>query len=169
VLAVGSFRRVLVGFDGSPDAAEALWVGASVAATAGGGKIAVLCVLPRALPPEGKSEGTHGGLLLAQAEALLDELASNARPGILVRTSVDVAYSDGDGPGNVVTLYAQEQKFDVLVLGRHGSGSRGKSSLGRVADHAVRACSVPLLLVSAPNGKTAPGRRTMAAPDAATP
>lgn len=36
MLAAGSFRRVLVRFVGSPDATGALWVGASVAAAAGG-------------------------------------------------------------------------------------------------------------------------------------
>lgn len=146
---VGPFRRVLVGFDGSPDAAEALGVAAAVAAR-DGGHVVALCVVPRALPAEGNGEGSDGAGLRARAEALFGELARGQRPGSLVRMSVQVIHSDQASPGKVVTDYAREHGFDILVLGRHGDGARRKSKLGRVADHAAQECMVPVLLLSAP-------------------
>jgi len=147
VRSVDSFRRVLVGFDGSPDAAEALRVAIAIC---DGGELVVLCVVPRALPSGTGSLGSDGAGLRVQAELLLGELALGAQPGNLAKDSVQVVSSGGDSPGNVVTDYAGEHAFDLLVLGRHGAGARRKSMLGRVAERAARACPVPVLLVAAP-------------------
>jgi len=158
VRAVGTFSRVLVGFDGSADAAEAVRVAARIADGAGdGGQLVVLCVLPQALPPERNRARGDGAARRALAEAILRELADGTRPTSLARTSVEVVYSGGDSPGNVVASYAEEHEFDLLALGRHGSGGRRKRMLGRVADRAARACLVPVLLLSAP-AAALPGR-----------
>lgn len=146
---VGPFRRVLVGFDGSPDAAEALGVAAAVAAR-DGGHVVALCVVPRALAAERGGEGSVGAGLRARAEALFGDIARGHGAGNLVRTSVQVIHSDQASPGKVVSDYAEEHGFDILVLGRHGDGARRKSRLGRVADHAAQECMVPVLLLSAP-------------------
>lgn len=145
---VGPFRRVLVGFDGSPDAAEALGVAAAVAAR-DGGHVVALCVVPRALPAEGDGEDDAGAGLRARAEALFGDIARGQGQGSLVRTSVQVIHSEAS-PDKVVTDYAEEHGFDILVLGRHGDGARRKSRLGRVAHHAAQECMVPVLLLSAP-------------------
>lgn len=145
---VGPFRRVLVGFDGSPDAAEALGVATGVAAR-DGGHVVALCVVPRALPAEADGQDGETGGLREQAEALFAELARNQRQDKPVRTSVAVVFTDGDNPGHVVTAYAEDHGFDILVLGRHGDGARRKTRLGRVADRAAHSCSVPVLLLSA--------------------
>lgn len=145
--AVFSFRRVLVGFDGSPDASEALRLGAAVC---GGGELVVLCVVPRALHLDSGGDGSDGAGLRVEAELLLSDLALSANQGNPVKASVRVVSSGGDSPGNVVTGYAEQRGFDLLVLGRRGSGGRRKSTLGRVAERAARACMVPVLLVSAP-------------------
>jgi len=147
VSAIGPYCRVLVGFDGSPDAAEALRFGVAMC---DGGELVVLCVIQRVLPPGADGEGRDGAGLRTRAQSLLGELAREALPGSPVRASVQVAYSGGDSPGNVVTSYAGERGFDLLVLGRHGAGGRHKSMLGRVAERAARACPVPVLLLSAP-------------------
>jgi len=141
-----SFDRVLVGFDGSPDAADALRLGAAVC---GGGELVVLCVVPRALHLDSGGDGSDGAGLRVEAELLLSELALSSHPGDLAFARVKVVSSGGDSPGNVVTGYAEQRGFDLLVLGRHGAGGRRKSMLGRVAERAARACPVPVLLVSA--------------------
>ncbi len=146
---VGPFRRVLVGFDGSPDAAEALGVAAAVAAHDGGGHVVALCVVPQALPAEDNGQDGQTAGLQRQAEAIFGELARSQRPVHPVRMTVQMVYSDHDSPGQVVTAYAEEHGFDILVLGRHGDGARRKSRLGRVADRAAQDCSVPVLLLSA--------------------
>ncbi len=148
VRTVGPFRRVLVGFDGSPDAAEALGVAAAVVAR-DGGHVVALCVVPQALPAEGDGQDGETAGLRREAEALFGELARGHRLDSAVRMSVQVVYCDHESPGQVVTAYAEEHGFDILVLGRHGDGARRKSRLGRVADRAAQACSVPVLLLSA--------------------
>lgn len=146
---IGPFRRVLVGFDGSPDAAEALGVAAAVAAR-DGGHVVALCVVPQSLRAEDDgNEGDSGSGLRDQAEAIFGELARSRRLDDPVRTTVQVVYSDDDSPGQIVTAYAEEHGFDILVLGRHGDGARRKSRLGRVADRAAQGCSMPVMLLSA--------------------
>jgi nucleotide-binding universal stress UspA family protein len=64
--------------------------------------------------------------------------------------SVQIVYTELESPARVVTDYAAEHGFDVLVLGRHGNGRRRKARLGQVADHAAATCAVPVLLLSTP-------------------
>jgi len=147
---VGPFRRVLAGFDGSPDAADAVRGAAAIAAR-DGGHVVALCVVPH--PPlrvdgSATQDGQARGIS-ELAEALLADIRRELPPGSSVRLTAHVAYADGRSTGQVVTEYAAEHGFDVLVLGRHGDGRRRKSRLGQVADSAVQTCSVPVLLMSA--------------------
>jgi nucleotide-binding universal stress UspA family protein len=145
-----AFRRVLVGFDGSPDAAEALRV-ATVIAGLDGGHVVALSVLRHAPVLEGGSE--HDGQsreLRRLAEACFDELTRGPSRLGGVRMSVQIVFSDQESPGQVVSNYAAEHGFDILVLGRRGDGAHLRSRLGRVAGMAAKTCSVPVLLLSAP-------------------
>jgi len=146
VRTVSPFRRVLVGFDGSPDAAAALGAGTAIA-VGDGGHVVALCVLPSAMHEEGHEQ--DGGGVRKQAEDFLAELARVQRADKPVRMSVQVVYSDRGSAADVVTDYAEQHGFDILVLGRHGDGAHRKSRLGRVTDRAAQACSVPVLVVSA--------------------
>jgi nucleotide-binding universal stress UspA family protein len=148
VRTVGPFRRVLVGFDGSPDAAEAIGV-AAVIAGRDGGHVVALCVVPRTVAVEGDGQSGESGGLVQQAEALFGEISRSQRPATALRMSVQVVYSDHDSPDRVVTDYAEQHGFDMLVLGRHGDGTHRRSRIGRVADRAAQTCSVPVLLLSA--------------------
>ncbi len=145
---VGSFRRVLVGFDGSPDATEAMRAATAVAAR-DGGHVVALCVVRQPPHADGDHEGNEAsGRLRQHAEAVFEELRRDQPSVPGVRTSVKVVYADRDDPGRVVTDYAAQHGFDMLVLGRHGDGARRKK-LGRVADAAIEASGVPVLLLSA--------------------
>ena len=64
--------------------------------------------------------------------------------------SVQVVFSDRESAGQVVSNYAAEHGFDILVLGRRGDGAHLRSRLGRVAGMAAQTCSIPVLLLSAP-------------------
>jgi nucleotide-binding universal stress UspA family protein len=152
VTAVGPFRRVLAGFDGSPDAADAIRAAAAIVAR-DGGHVVALSVIRRASRADGDGDRDGGqdgeGQNLAQlAETVFGELRRELPAGSAVRMSAQVVYADRDTPAQVVTRYAAEHGFDVLVLGRHGDGRRRKSRLGQVADRAVQGCSVPVLLLS---------------------
>jgi nucleotide-binding universal stress UspA family protein len=149
VKTAGPFRRILAGYDGSPDAAEAVRAAATIAARDGGHVVALSVV--RQLPqPDGADEPRgEGGNLREQAEALFDELRRDASVGGGVRLSAQIVYADDRNLGKVVADYAVDHGFDVLVLGRQGGGRRRGTRLGQVADYAVLACPVPVLLLTA--------------------
>jgi nucleotide-binding universal stress UspA family protein len=147
---VGPFRRVLAGFDGSPDGAEAVRGAAAIAARDGGHVVALSVILRPGAHADG--DGGQNGLakeISERAEALFADVRRELPPGSTVRITAHVVYADGRSTGQIVTDYAAEHGFDVLVLGRHGGGRRRASRLGQVADCAVQACSVPVLLMSA--------------------
>jgi len=148
-MAAGRFRRILVGFDGSPDAAEALRVAAAIACL-DGGHVVALCVTRYGPTTEGTdSYDSESRKLQRLAETCFDELKRGQTPGDGVRTSVQVLGANHDNAGQVLTDYAAKHGFDILVVGRHGDGMSRRSRLGRVADAAARASSVPVLLLSA--------------------
>jgi nucleotide-binding universal stress UspA family protein len=145
----GPFRRILVGFDGSADAAEALRVAVALA-DSDHAHVVALTVIRRGFGAEGdRNEDAAGSAARERAEALLGDLR-RTRPDDGARVSAQVVFSDRDDLGHTVTGYAAEHGFDVLVIGRHGDGTRRRSRLGRVADTAVQGCAVPVLLLSAP-------------------
>jgi nucleotide-binding universal stress UspA family protein len=151
VRAAGPFRRVLVGFDGSPDAAAAVRAAVNIAAR-DGGHVVALSVLGRARHADGDGEHSRNSDdydIRKLAETVILQLRSDLPAASAVRITVQVVSTERDSPGHVVTEYAREHGFDVLVLGRHGYGRRRKARLGQVADHAVNTCSVPVLLLSA--------------------
>ena len=143
------FRRLLVGWDGSPDSAEALSVAAQIAGR-DGGHVVALAVLRdgAAAEPGDDGDGSHPAIVRL-AEARFEEL--RRKPSAAqVRLSAHVLVDSRSSAGQAVCAYAAEHGFDLLILGRHGeNGSRG-AHLGRVASEAAQRSQVPLLLLSAP-------------------
>jgi nucleotide-binding universal stress UspA family protein len=140
-----------VGFDGSPDAAAAVRAAVNIAAR-DGGHVVALAVLRRSGHADGDGEHDRDDDdhdMRHLAETLIWQLRSELPAASAVRITAQVVSTDRDSPGRVVTDYAAEHGFDMLVLGRHGDGRRRKARLGQVADQAVSACSVPVLLLSA--------------------
>jgi len=145
----GPFRRVLVGYDGSPDAVDAVGAATAIAAR-DGGHVVALSVRRRPPHTDGDLDGDGEQDNARQvADTLLSEFRREVTVGAAARLSVQVIYTDLDSPAQVVTDYAADHGFDVLVLGRHGNGRRRKARLGQVADRAVQACTVPVLLLGA--------------------
>jgi len=145
-----AFRRVLVGFDGSPDACEALKAAVAIAGRDGGHVVALSVLRHAPSHEENEIQDGESGELRKLAEASFDKLRRGPQPTGGVRMSIQVVFSDRESAAQVVSSYAAEHGFDMLVLGRHGDGVRPRSRLGRVADAAAHACSVPVLLLSAP-------------------
>ena len=150
VRTVGPFRRVLAGYDGSPDGAEAVRAAAAIASR-DGGHVVALSVLRHAPHTDGDADSDREGSTVRQlAEKLLGELRREMPATDAVRLSAQIIYTDLDSPAQVVSDYATDHGFDLLVLGRHGNGRRRKTRLGQVADRAVQTCAVPVLLLSTP-------------------
>lgn len=49
--------------------------------------------------------------------------------------------------GETIASFADEGKFDLLVMGSHGHGSIGNLVMGSVATQVLSRCKVPVLLV----------------------
>jgi nucleotide-binding universal stress UspA family protein len=138
------FRRILVGFDGSHCACEALRCAAGIASSAAGEATAVI-VVPAS---HGETEEdrrsafeSEAGALRQMAEEILHRL----------RTARDFDWTveavSADQPGDALTRYMREHGYDVLVLGRHGRERVTHAGLGRVAQELAAKASFPLLLV----------------------
>jgi nucleotide-binding universal stress UspA family protein len=142
------FRRVLVGWDGSPDSAEALSVATQIA-DRDGGHVVALAVLRAAAVPEAGDDGDGGRPAIVRlAEAYFEEL--RRRPSAApVRLSAQALVDSRSSAGRAVCEYAAEHGFDLLVLGRHGENGRRGVHLGRVASEAAQRSRVPVLLLSA--------------------
>ena len=151
VRTVGPFRRVLAGYDGSPDGAEAVRAAAAIASR-DGGHVVALSVLRHAPHTDGDADSDREGSTVRQfAETLLGGApGERCQATDAVRLSAQIIYTDLDSPAQVVSDYATDHGFDLLVLGRHGNGRRRKTRLGQVADRAVQTCAVPVLLLSTP-------------------
>lgn len=145
---VGSFRRVLVAWDGSPDSMAALSVAAELAGR-DGGHVVAMAVLRQDAMPETDEEGDGGKPAIARlAEARFEHLRQKPWAST-VRFSARVLVDSRNTPGHAVCEYAAEHGFDLVVLGRHGETGGRRSRLGRVANEAVQSSHVPLLLLSA--------------------
>lgn len=146
-MSAAPFRRVLVGWDGSADAAEALSVAASVV---GGdhGHVVALAVVPQAPHSESADDEAERAAIRRRVEDGF-ERARHATPAVR-EARVSLAVVENKQVGPAVCAYAEEHGFDLLVLGRHGDGGALRARLGRVAEAAMRDSAISVLLVSRP-------------------
>lgn len=144
-MTTGPFRRVLVGWDTSADAAEALCAAATIVG-GNAGHVVALAVVPAALGAEAADEqDSERAAVRRRAEERFERMRGSVTAG--VRMSLHVV--EDHEVGRAVCAYAAEHGFDLLVLGRHGDGAALRPRMGRVAEMAARGSTVPVLLLSA--------------------
>ncbi len=143
-MTAGPFRRVLVGWDASADAAEALSAAAAIAGD--GGHVVALTVLP-AVPGAEAADEREGERAAIRRRA--EERFERMRGLVAARVRMSLHIVEDRQVGRAVCGYAAEHGFDLLVLGRHGDGGALHPGLGRVAETAARGSAVPVMLLSA--------------------
>jgi len=138
--AVVHFRRILVAFDESDQAAWALKVGAAWAAKLGGevGLLHVMAPMPLA-SSGGEAEPMVG---VREASALLGAAAAKVGPTI----HVERLLREGDA-AEQITAVAGDWKADLVVLGTHGRRGIQRLLLGSVAAGVVKQARCPVLCV----------------------
>ncbi len=136
-------RRVLVGFDGSRDALEALRVGAALAADAGG-ELAVALVVSAS---HGETDEDREAAFRSDSEPLRAAAERALETAVSPALERSVSVLVGDHPATALSSYAERRGFDVLVVGRHGRERAGHAGLGRVARELADKARCPLLLV----------------------
>ena len=79
----------------------------------------------------------------AEAELVLAPVAK-----FLVRHEIHAKSEWKVGPaGETIAKFADEGKFDLLVMGSHGNGALGNLVMGSVATKVLAQCTVPVLMV----------------------
>jgi len=144
-MTTGSFRRILVGWDCSPGAAAALRAAAAVAADTAAHVVA-LAVLK---PAPHTEEAADGAADFDGRQRFAEETFAKARAAMpdAQQARVTLRFAQSGNAARTVCEYAQQQGFDLLVIGRHGAGGVLHPRLGHVAATAARKGSLPVLLV----------------------
>jgi nucleotide-binding universal stress UspA family protein len=137
-------RRILVGWDCSPGAAAALRAVAALAAD-GAAAVVVLAVLKPAPRTEDTADGAAD---FDERRRFAEQTFAKARdelPGA-VRERVALRFAESGDAAGTVCEYASQHGFDLLALGRHGTGGVLHPRLGHVAATAARKADLPVLL-----------------------
>ncbi len=134
-----TFSCIVVGTDGSVDAARAVTSAADLAEAVHGELVVVSAV---GLLAHATSPGNHE-LLRAQLEHEWTAIAR--RPGIAVRTEL----RDGN-PVSVLLAVADEVDADIIVVGSRGFGGFPELLLGSTSTQLAQHARRPVLIVPSP-------------------
>ena len=139
--------KILLAVDGSPFTKKML---AYLAAheeliTAGRHEYTALTVQP-SLPPRARaalSKDMVDEYYAEESAKVLDPVTKFlAQSGITVHTRAEI------GPaGTTIAKIAEDEKFDLIIMGTHGHGSLGKLVMGSVTTQVLANCSVPVMLI----------------------
>jgi nucleotide-binding universal stress UspA family protein len=142
---VRPLRRILVGWDCSPGAVAALRAAAALAAD-GDAVVVVLAVLKSAPRTEDAAEGAAD---FDERRLFAQETFARVAEGLSgrLRERVSLRLIESGDAASAVCEYASQHEFDVLALGRHGTGGVRHPRLGHVAATAARKAALPVLLV----------------------
>jgi nucleotide-binding universal stress UspA family protein len=134
----GSFRRLLVGYDGSHDAQRALRAATALARCLDG-EVHVLVVLRR--PAHTETPAEAAGAIEAERSRLTRGLAEAGGAGLVLRVV------DGDDPATALAKHAERHGFDLLVVGAHGSESVTHRGVGHCPEALLRHHPCPVVVV----------------------
>lgn len=137
------FERILVGYDGSPQSRKALtaalWLGQTFK-----GMVQGLIVVrpPEFAELEGEVqaalEETKGPL----AEPIKWAKAEASRHGVTLHVRKQLGH-----PAEVLLRTAEEQAFDLIILGRRGHGPVARWMLGSISDRVLRYAHCPVMVI----------------------
>ena len=137
----GAFRRILVGYDGSAGAQDALRAAIALAEEVRGDLRVLVVVRPpaHAETPEEAAEATA-----AERENLTRGLAA---PGQGTGREIDRRVVLADDPGRALAAHADEHGFDIVVVGGHGREQATHRGMGQTLAVLLRRSPCPLLVV----------------------
>jgi nucleotide-binding universal stress UspA family protein len=150
------FRRILVAFDGSPDANAALRKAAELAGTEGELEIFSVAPHPTSWIAGGTLTPPYDSTQLQSDiddswEAQLRDAEATVPDQLRERTEVRLGHGS---PGPSIIDELSRERFDLIVLGTQGHSAVGALLLGSVSLHVIHASPVPVLIVRADQPET---------------
>lgn len=136
------FRKILVAVDGSPMSARAI----DIAVDLGQHYNATLCLL-HAFPHVSDLLGTPEYERLLEARSLIGQsLLEAARTQVGDQVAVDVQLLEGP-PAQAILRVAEEEQFDLIVMGSRGHSQLAGLLLGSVSNAVAQRARCPVLIV----------------------
>jgi nucleotide-binding universal stress UspA family protein len=137
------YEKILVAFDGSAPSARALYHAAQLAKTAGSEKVTILHINNDLPMPE--------PVLNIDLNELLDEENEKVlAPAIEFLSKSEIHYEthtfQGE-PAHIITAYARDHHYDLIVIGSAGKGVIKEALLGSVSHKVAIAAHCPVLIV----------------------
>lgn len=137
------FRRILVGFDGSPQSRKALMIALELARVARSEVEALVVIRP---PEFAELEGEVQAAM-AEANGPLGEAIRWAK-GEAARVGLSLNVHKRLGhPAETIVRVAEERKFDLIVMGRRGRSTVARWMLGSISERVVRDAHCPVMVV----------------------
>jgi nucleotide-binding universal stress UspA family protein len=134
----GSFRRLLVGYDGSQDAQRALRA-ANALARGLNGEVHVLVAVRH--PAHTETPAETASAAEAERTRLTRGLAEAGGAGLPLHVV------DSDDPARALAEHAGRHGFDLVVVGRHGNESATHRGAGRCPEALLRNHLCPVVVV----------------------
>jgi nucleotide-binding universal stress UspA family protein len=141
------FRKILVPVDFSPHSDDGMRLAADIARRYEASLTLVHVYQPVAYPfPEGFMLYTPSQLaeMLTEMQKLLDRARAEVEAGGSLR--VEAKLLQGIVASEIVTT-AQQESFDLIVMGTHGRSGLQHALLGSVAEKVLRKAHCPVLTV----------------------
>ena len=134
--------RILVGYDGSGEAQEALRVGTSLATELGADLRVLVVVRP---PAHAETPEELERAEAAERANLSAGLVTDPPPG-QPALDLDVRVVFADDPATTLARHATEHGFDLVVVGRHGRDRMMHRGIGHTLDALLRHSSIAVLV-----------------------
>lgn len=138
------FRKIIIGYDGSDQARDALALGRLLAENTGASML-LACVFNHELPSVAGWEEYEQGMR-AEAERVLGEASAALESEVAVETRALSATSDARG---LLQLAAAEDS-DLIVVGSSHRGAIGRTFIGSVGERLLHGAPCPVAV--APRG-----------------
>ncbi len=137
-----AYRRILVGFDGSREAQQALRAALALAEEVEGEVRALLVVRP---PAHVETPEELAGAASAERDNLSQGLSDVLEPGQQDKLDVRVVFADD--PARALAEHAERRGFDIVVVGMHGREHTTHGGIGRSLEALLQYHPCPVLVV----------------------
>ena len=134
-------KRILVGFDGSEGAENAL--NKAMMIIADDGELIILAIIPLPSDRNLLDQKTYE-IIKSRAQNLINSVIHDIGSHSFI---INGMVKEGEDIAAVIIDVANELRCDLIVLGSRGSSSLGKYPIGSVANKVVQYAAKPVMVV----------------------